>query len=120
MHNGHASANRESVADIKAAAKEQAQKVRGASATSLLRSARDQVQLARGNEGEGDLRGALSAYTKAVALITMFMETGEFKQEMQPGKKGVLTQEMIKFQQVRTSTSMGSRTSASYNAGRRP
>ena len=100
MQNGHASVNRESVAEIKAAAREQAQRVRGASATSLLRSAKEQVMQAKANEGEGDLRGALSAYTKAVALTTMFMETAEFKQEMQPGKKGTLVQDMMKFKQV--------------------
>lgn len=96
------------VADIKAAAKEQAQRVRGASATSLLRSAREQIQVARVNENEGDVRAALSAYTKAASLAAMFMETTEFKQERPPGKKGVLSQDLMKFQQVRACYSYAS------------
>lgn len=101
MQNGYSPVHRETVADIKTAAKEQVQRVRGASATSLLRTAREQVLLAKVNENDGDLRGALSAYTKAASLAAMFMDTIEFKQEMQPGKKGVLTQDFLKFKQVR-------------------
>ena len=52
MQNGLVPPHRESVADIKAAAKEQAQRARGASATSLLRSARDQIKAAIAQEGE--------------------------------------------------------------------
>lgn len=101
MQNGHSSnVVHESVADIKAAAKEQALKVRGASATSLLRAARDQLQTARALEGNGELRDALSALTKTVTLIGMFMDTSEFKMEMQPGKKGVLTKDLMNFQSV--------------------
>ena len=103
MQNGYGSTtHREVVADIKAAAKEQAQRVRGASAASLLRSAREQISAARVNENEGDLRAALSAYTKAACLTTMFMDTTEFKQERHQGKKGILTQDLMKFQQVRS------------------
>ncbi|KAI0701502.1 hypothetical protein BC835DRAFT_1323013 [Cytidiella melzeri] len=98
MQNGLAPTQHDTVADIKAAAKEQAQKVRGASATSLLRSARDQIQLAKAKEGEGELREALSALTKAASLATMFMDTHEFKQEIK-GKKGVLTVDFKNFQQ---------------------
>ena len=101
MQNGHSSQVHETVAEIKTAAKEQALKVRGASATSLLRAARDQIQLARALEGTGELREALSALTKAASLTSMFMETSEFKVEMQPGKKGVLTKSFLEFQQVR-------------------
>lgn len=100
MQNGPAPTQRDTIADIKAAAKEQAQKVRGASATSLLRAAREQIQLARAKEGEGDLRGALSALTKAASLAAMFMDTHEFKQEMTSGKKGVLTVDFMNFQHV--------------------
>ena len=82
MQNGHSPAYHESVADIKTAAREQVLRVRGASATSLLRSAGEQIQLGKSSERDGDLRGALSAYTKAVSLTTMFMDTTEFKQEL--------------------------------------
>ncbi|KAJ3551115.1 hypothetical protein NM688_g4923 [Phlebia brevispora] len=100
MQNGYPqNTHREIVTDIKNAAKEQAQRVRGASAMSLLRTAREQILNASDKESEGDLRGALSAYTKAACLTQMFMETAEFRQEMQPGKKGVLTQDLMKFQQ---------------------
>lgn len=101
MQNGFVPTQRDTVADIKAAAKDQVQKLRGASATSLLRSARDQILLAKSKEGEGDLRGALSSLTKAAALSQMFMDSSEFKQEMSPGKKGVLTRDFLNFQQVR-------------------
>jgi ubiquitin carboxyl-terminal hydrolase 8 len=101
MQNGHSSKNHETVAEIKAAAKEQALRARGASATSLLKTARDQVLTAKASEGTGELREALSALTKAVSLITMLMDSSEFKLEMQPGKKGVLTREFLSFQQVR-------------------
>lgn len=106
MQNGYApDTHHDVVAAIKAAAKEQAQRVRGASATSLLRTAREQIQVARVSENEGDVRAALSTYTKAASLVAMFMETTEFRQEMQPGKKGVLIQDLQKFQQVRDYTS---------------
>lgn len=102
MQNGHSSQNHETVAEIKAAAKEQALRARGASATSLLKAARDQVLAAKASEGMGELREALSALTKAVSLITMLMDSNEFKLEMQPGKKkGLLTREFLNFQQVR-------------------
>ena len=101
MQNGFPSTQRETIADIKAAAIEQAQKAaRGASAVSLLRSARIQIQTAKAKEGEGDFRDALIALTKAAQLTQMFMDSSEFKQEMS-GKKGVLTREMLDFQQVR-------------------
>lgn len=106
MQNGHSSPHHETVADIKAAAREQALKVRGASPTSLLRAARDQIQTSRALEGTGELRDALSALTKAVVLTSLFMECSEFKQEMQPGKKGVLTRDLLNFQQVRQSQNL--------------
>ena len=100
MQNGLVPPHRESVADIKAAAKEQAQRARGASATSLLRSARDQIKAAIAQEGEGDFKGALSSFTKAASLAAMFMDTHEFKQEMSTMKKGVLTVDFMNFQHV--------------------
>jgi hypothetical protein len=100
MQNGPAPTPRDTVSDIKAAAKEQVQKARGASATSLLRTARDQILLAKAKDGEGDLKGALSALTKAASLAAMFMDTPEFKHEMGSGKKGVLTLDFLTFQQV--------------------
>lgn len=102
MQNGYTSPHRDTVAEIKAAAKEQVQTVRGASATSLLRAARDQIQIAKAQEGGGDLKDALSSLTKAISLTQMFMDTSDFKQEMGPGKKGVLMRDFLNFQQVRS------------------
>ncbi|KAI0071160.1 hypothetical protein K474DRAFT_1679622 [Panus rudis PR-1116 ss-1] len=100
MSNGYSSSPRESVAEIKHAAKQQVQKfARGASATTLLRSARDQIAKGHIAEREGDLKEALSAYTKAAALASMFMETSEFKQERQSKASGVLTRDFLNFQQ---------------------
>ncbi|KAH9945764.1 cysteine proteinase [Amylocystis lapponica] len=97
MQNGASSSIRDGViSEIKEAAKEQAQKVRGASAISLLKTARHQIALAHTREGEGDLHGALSAFTKAASLAQMFMDSSELKQE---GKKGVLVKEFLDFQQ---------------------
>ena len=101
MQNGHASKGSETAADIKAAAKEQAQRARGASATSLLRAAGDQSQTARAQEGAGELREALASLTKAASLVNMFMESVEFKQERQSKKGGVLTKEFMNFHEVR-------------------
>lgn len=99
MQNGAA---RDSVAEIKEAAREQAQKARGASAISLLKTARGQIAMAHAREGEGDLPGALSAFTKAALLAQMCMDSSEFKLEAQPGgKKGVLVKDFLEFQQVR-------------------
>ena len=100
MQNGHSSNVHETVAEIKAAAKEQTLKVRGASATSLLRAARDQLQTANALEATGDLREALSSMAKAISLLSMFMDSAEFKLEMQPGKKGALTKDLRNFQNV--------------------
>ncbi|KAI0924296.1 hypothetical protein AcW2_005215 [Taiwanofungus camphoratus] len=99
MQNGSNASHRDTVAEIKEVAKEQAQKVRGASAISLLKTARGQIMLAQAREGEGDLKGALSALTKAASLAQMFMDSSEFKQESQPGKKGVLVKDFLDFQQ---------------------
>ncbi|KAI0695051.1 cysteine proteinase [Cerioporus squamosus] len=97
MQNG-AAYHRETVAEIKANAKENASQVKGASATSLLASARSQIRLAQARENEGDLKGALSAYTKSASLVQMLMDTPEFKAES--GKKGPLFREFMAFQQT--------------------
>ncbi|KZT07231.1 cysteine proteinase [Laetiporus sulphureus 93-53] len=96
MQNG---SRKGTVAEIKEVAKEQAHRVRGASAISLLGSARTQIQHAQECELHGDLTGALSALTKAASLAQMFMESSEFKLEIQPGRKGVLVKEFMDFQQ---------------------
>ena len=81
MQNGSSIPQREAIAEIKEFAKEQAQKARGASAASLLKLARSQIILAQAKEGEGDLRGALSALTKGTSLAQMVMDSVEFRQE---------------------------------------
>ncbi|KAH9832545.1 uncharacterized protein C8Q71DRAFT_258180 [Rhodofomes roseus] len=99
MQNGSSTSHNGTVAEIKEVAKEQAQKVKGASAMSLLRNARSQITHAREYELNGDLKNALSALTKAVSLASMVIESAEFKAEKQPGKRGVLHKEFLEFQQ---------------------
>ncbi|CCM01336.1 uncharacterized protein FIBRA_03385 [Fibroporia radiculosa] len=99
MQNGVGSFHGGTVADIKEVAKEQAKKVRGATAISLLKGARSQIHHADDCELAGDLKGALSAITKAVSLVQMFMDSAEFKIETQPGRKGVLVRDLLDFQQ---------------------
>ncbi|EGO22632.1 hypothetical protein SERLADRAFT_372069 [Serpula lacrymans var. lacrymans S7.9] len=78
-----------SVAEIKDKAKEHAQKTaRGASAISLIRAARFQTQVAHRCETSQDLKGALGALTKAISLLSMLMDSSEFRAEEQPGRKG--------------------------------
>lgn len=90
-----------SVAEIKERAIQQAQRAsRGASALSLIRSAKGQMSLAQSCERTEDLKGALSAFTKAASLTQVFMDTAEFKAENVPGKRGVLWKELTDFQQV--------------------
>ena len=100
MQNG-ASYHRETVAGIKASAKETAHLVRGASALNLLTSARSQIRLAQDREKESDLKSALSAFTKAAFLLQMVMDSSELKAESQAGKKGALFKQVIDFQNVR-------------------
>ncbi|RDX51268.1 cysteine proteinase [Lentinus brumalis] len=97
MQNG-AAYHRDTVAEIKANAKENASQAKGASASSLLTSARSQIRLAQARENEGDLKGALSALTKTASLVQMLMDTPEFKAES--GKKGPLFREFMAFQQT--------------------
>jgi ubiquitin carboxyl-terminal hydrolase 8 len=90
-----------SVAEIKERAIQQAQRAsRGASAVSLIRSAKGQISLAQSCESAGDLKGALSAFTKAASLTQVFMDSAEFKAETLPGKRAVLWKELTDFQQV--------------------
>jgi len=90
-----------SVAEIKEQAKQQVQRgSRGVSALSLIRSAKGQISLAQSREGASDLKGALSAFTKAASLTQVFMDSAEFKAENVPGKRGLLWKEFSDFQQV--------------------
>ncbi|OBZ73630.1 hypothetical protein A0H81_06401 [Grifola frondosa] len=71
MLNGSGTSYRHTVAEIKTLAKEQAQKAsRGASASSLLKSARTQIQYANAREDEGDFKEALSALTQSCVVGT--------------------------------------------------
>ena len=101
-HNGPAKPSEDmSVAEIKEQAKQQAQRgSRGSSALSLIRSAKGQISLAHAREGAGNLKGALSALTKAASLAQVFMDSTEFKAENVPGKRGVLWREFSDLQQV--------------------
>lgn len=89
----------ETVGDIKSAAEENARKAgRGASATSLLNSAKDQIARANVAENEGNLKEAFICLMKAVTVLTMGMATTEYKQESK--KHGVLFQQFSHFMQV--------------------
>jgi ubiquitin carboxyl-terminal hydrolase 8 len=90
-----------SISEIKEKAMENAHKVaRGASAMSLIKTARVQVLAAQEYELSGDLKGALSALIKAGTLAQMLMNSAEFGAESAPGKKGVLYKEFSDFSQV--------------------
>ncbi|KAI0738660.1 cysteine proteinase [Daedaleopsis nitida] len=99
MQNG-ASYKGDTITDIKNSAKETAHQARGASAASLLASARTQIRLAQAKENEGDLKGALSALTKSASLVQLLIDTPEFKADSHAGKKGVLFKEFMDFQQT--------------------
>jgi ubiquitin carboxyl-terminal hydrolase 8 len=105
MQNGVSrSYNDLTVAQIKESAKLHAQKVaRNASPLSVIGAARIQIAQARTCENQGDLKGAYSAYIKAVSLIQTFMSSPEFRAESNPGKRGVLFKEYQDFQAVRFS-----------------
>lgn len=104
MQNGIARSHDEfSVAEIKEKAKVHAQKVtRGASAISLIKGARSQIKLAQNCENSGDLKGAYSAYIKALSLVQTCIDTPDFKAESQPGKRGVVWKEFQEYRQVGT------------------
>ncbi|KAA1470161.1 cysteine proteinase [Dentipellis sp. KUC8613] len=89
-----------SVAEIKEKAIANTQRLsKGVSAVSLIRSAKGQITLAHSCESAGDLKGALSAFTRAASLTQIFMDSAEFKAESSPGKKGILWREFTEFQQ---------------------
>ena len=100
MQNGGAY-HRDTVAEIKESAKATVSLVRGASGPSLLKNARNQIQLAQVQENQGDLKGALTSLTKAASLVQLLMSTQEFRTESHAGKKGALFKEFLDFQQVR-------------------
>ncbi|KAH9893374.1 cysteine proteinase [Cubamyces lactineus] len=99
MQNGGAY-HRDTVAEIKENAKATVSQLRGASGTTILKSARSQMQLAQAQENQGDLKGALASFTKAASLIQLLMGSQEFRAESHAGKKGVLFKEFIDFQQT--------------------
>jgi ubiquitin carboxyl-terminal hydrolase 8 len=90
-----------SVAEIKAKAKEGVNKeARGVSAIALIKSARDQILVAKGHEANGDLRSAFGSYIRAATLAKMTMDSPEYLQEAK-GKGGVIRKEMNDFLEVR-------------------
>jgi ubiquitin carboxyl-terminal hydrolase 8 len=105
MHNGlhtpRSPTDQTSVSEIKEKAKETAHKLaKGASAISLIRTARTQTQAAQACELGSDWKGALSALIKAGTLAQMCMDSAEFGAESAPGRKGVLYKEFMEFTQV--------------------
>ncbi|KAJ3743823.1 hypothetical protein DFH05DRAFT_1253494 [Lentinula detonsa] len=69
---------------------------KGASALALLRSARTQYMVATNCENQGDLKGALVAFTKAAGLANMVFETVEWGQNGQNAIKKELKDFMEK------------------------
>jgi len=89
------------VSEIKENAKDTAHKLaKGASAISLIRTARNQILAAQECQLLSDWKGALSALIKAGTLAQMCMDSAEFNAESAPGKKGVLYKEFMEFTQV--------------------
>lgn len=89
------------VSEIKERARESVEKAaKGASAMSMIKSARNQALIAQECELGGDFRGALGAYIKAGALAKMVLDSAEFRAEAEPGKKGVLFHEFTDFTKV--------------------
>lgn len=88
-----------SIQEIKEKAQENAKKIaRGASAISLIKTARSQILSARTSELSGDLKAALSAYINAGTFVRMFMDSNEYLSETK-GAKGVLAKEFSGFMQ---------------------
>ena len=102
MHNGSVAINDDlTVAEVKEKIKEDVRKaVKGASAISLIKSARTQSQQARIHENQGDLNAAFGPLLRAGILAHMFMNSAEFLAENKPGRHGVLCKEFIDFQKV--------------------
>jgi ubiquitin carboxyl-terminal hydrolase 8 len=89
-----------SVVEIKAKAREAVQKeAKGASALSLIRTARTQLLSAKDYETKGDLRSALGSFIKAASLAKMTMDSAEYSQEGR-SKGGVLKKELGDFLSV--------------------
>ncbi|THH02988.1 hypothetical protein EW145_g6625 [Phellinidium pouzarii] len=88
----------DTVAEIKEKVRAGVQALRGASALSLLRTARDQVIHGRGLEDSGDWCGAFRALLTASRLTKAVIEHPEFLQE-KGGKKGVVWKDVLDFQQ---------------------
>ena len=92
--------NHESVTEIKEKVRVNVQKaVRGASALSILRIARDQAAQGVTLEDDGDIPGALRCCLTAEQLSQRVYEHPEFKQEKE-GKRGVVWKELADFQKV--------------------
>ncbi|KAF8159371.1 hypothetical protein B0H34DRAFT_655402 [Crassisporium funariophilum] len=99
------------VAEIKVKAREAVNKeARGASAITLIRTARAQILNAKDHEANGDLRSAFASYIKAATLAKMTMDSVEYVQESK-GKGGVLRKELTDFLE-RDGRDIGTRTSA--------
>lgn len=96
--NGFARPTDDSVAEIKTKAREAVLKeARGASALTLIKTARSQFTAGKDYETQGDLKGALSSFTKAASLAKMTMDSTEFISETRNGKGGVLRKEFMDF-----------------------
>ncbi|KAJ3920053.1 ubiquitin carboxyl-terminal hydrolase 4 [Lentinula edodes] len=81
----------ESIALLKQEAKLSVQmSAKGASAMALLRTARNQYLLATNCEMQGDLKGALIAFTKAASLTQMVFGTVEWGQNGQNAKRELI------------------------------
>jgi len=88
------------VADIKLKAKEAVNReARGASAITLIKTARAQILSAKEHEANGDLRSALASFIKAATLAKMAMDSTEYVQETR-SKGGVLRNELNDFLEV--------------------
>ncbi|KAH8110726.1 cysteine proteinase [Phellopilus nigrolimitatus] len=97
--NGAGSSRNElTVADIKEKVRTVVQSVRGASALSLLRTARDKVETGLTLEEKGDLRESFRALLTAAQLSQVVLEHQDFKQEVEQKKKGVVWKDFIEYQ----------------------
>ena len=88
------------VAEIKDRAIQQVHKFgRGVGALALINTAKTRIADAERFERENDLKNSLDSYTKAICLVTMCLDTTEFKAER---AGGVLHREVQEFQTVRS------------------
>ena len=94
------------VADIKLKAKEAVKReAKGASAITLIKTARAQIFSAKEHEANGDLGGALASFIKAATLAKMTMDSTEYVQEAK-SKGGVLRKELHDFLEVSLSSKL--------------